>query len=184
MRAFSAPKVTFADVKNQRESLMLLARQTQRSTTNYEIAVASRAITNDCASRDDECELQAIFDAVKFGTDKVDWLRGGVKYTIENRLFDQFFAPIRTIQMCKRGACRVDCDDHAALICALCASIGFKVGLYAWGPEDADDYEHVLAVAGMPKVNPTEWVAMDTTVEDAQLGWKPPPGKFLLMKIN
>lgn len=180
----SKPRIRFADVDNQRQALQLLAQQTERSITDYEVSRAARAITADCPSRDDECELQAIFDAVKTGTSKVSWLRKGVRYVLDSRTVDQFFAPKRLIQMCKTGACAADCDDHAALICALAGSLGFKVGLYAWGPKNADDYEHVLAVAQIPKSNPQYVVAMDTTVESATLGWKPPPGKYLLVWLN
>lgn len=181
------PRVSFADVPDQKQALLMLADNTKKvweGPNSYELLVAARAITEDCEARDDECELEAIFNAVKHGTDKVDWLNKGVRYVLDARSIDQFVGPAALMNMCKRGACAGDCDDVSALICALAGSLGFKVGLYAWGPTDAEDFEHVLAVAQIPKSNPSEVVAMDTTVEDAYIGWHPPPGKYLLVWLN
>jgi hypothetical protein len=185
------PRFSLATAKNQTEALKLLAAQTRRSIVDYEISVAARAIVKEGCSgraRDDECELEAIYNAVKSGTDAVDWLQDGVHYVVDSRDVDQFFAPLRLMEMCKRGACAADCDDQAAMVCALAGSVGFRVGLYAWGQKTADDYEHVLAVAEVPKSpRPGEkpaLVALDTTVESAYVGWKPPPGKYLLIWLN
>lgn len=71
-----------------------------------------------------------------------------------------------------------NCDDHTALICALAGTIGFKVGLRAWG-EYGEDFSHVYAVAMLSKRNPTRVVGMDTTVEESTVGWEPPQGRVM-----
>lgn len=72
------------------------------------------------------------------------------------------------------------CDDHAGLICALAGSIGFRMGLRAWGPPNSDEFVHVYAVAAYPKRPPhTQIVGMDTTVDESYVGWEPPKGRVL-----
>ena len=135
-------------------------------------------IIRDCESRDDRCELQAIFEAVKFGDPKVEPLKRRFKYIADPNLADFFTAPHRSLKACVRGACGGDCDDHTALICALAASVGFRVGLRAWG-EYGEDFTHVYALAGLPKRDPSEEIGMDTTVKESYLGWQPPKGRVM-----
>jgi len=135
-------------------------------------------IIADCAARDDACEIKAIFDAVKHGTPNVEGLERGVRYVLDPRWTDHFTGPAALLQMCKRGACQEDCDGHAALLCALLGSIGFKVGLRAWGPK-GQEFEHVYAVVGYPKKGPNQVLGLDTTVPSSRVGWEPPPGNIL-----
>lgn len=136
------------------------------------------SIISDCASRDDECELEAIFNAVKHGDQRVAPLKRGFKYIADPRSTDYFTAPHRSLSACLRGACGGDCDDHTALICSLAGAIGFKVGLRAWG-EYGEDFSHVYAVAMLSKRNPTRVVGLDTTVEESSVGWEPPRGRVM-----
>lgn len=131
-----------------------------------------------CGARDDACELEAIFEAVKHGTPYVKGLAKGLKYIADPRWADHFTAPYRVLDQCARGACAEDCDGHAALIAALAGSLGFKVGLRVWG-ETHSNYVHVYAVAGLPKREPRDTVGMDTTVPDSSVGWEPPNGAVL-----
>jgi len=71
-----------------------------------------------------------------------------------------------------------NCDDHSALICALLGSLGFLVGLRAWGREKGE-FTHVYAVVAMPKISPTHLIGLDTTVEESEPGWEPPKGHVL-----
>jgi hypothetical protein len=68
-----------------------------------------------------------------------------------------------------------NCDDHAALICALLSSLGFVVGLRAWGAKKGE-YTHVYAVVALPKIQPEQFAGLDTTVEESSPGWEPPKG--------
>jgi hypothetical protein len=74
-----------------------------------------------------------------------------------------------------------NCDGHAALIAALLGSIGFMVGLRAWGPKNAQDYQHVYAVVVYPKAGGpgARVIGLDSTVEESKVGWEPPPGRIL-----
>jgi hypothetical protein len=55
------------------------------------------------------------------------------------------------------------------------------VGLRAWGPRNSQDYEHVYAVAMLPKHGgpSSRVVGLDTTVDESSVGWEPPNGRVL-----
>ena len=146
-----------------------------RSTVHPLIHTAARQITQDCANRDDECELEAVYEAVKHGTPHVPELRRGVRYVADPHWADHFTAPYRLLMQCARGACAGDCDDHAMLVAALLGSIGHPVGFRAWGPKRGE-YVHVYAIARTPKKTGEEIVGLDTTVEEAFVGWEPSRG--------
>lgn len=173
-------RLSLFEVSNQREALRQLALLTQRSTVHPDVVRAARQITAECDARDDRCELEAIYNAVKHGTSAVPGLERGVRYVADSRWADHFTAPARLLEMCRDGACGEDCDGHAALIAALAGAIGFKTGLRAYSPPNSQEYEHVYAVAMFPKRPPfSGYVALDTTVPRAKPGWEPPNGKAL-----
>lgn len=173
-------KVRVFDAANQQQALTALATLTARSIetdpTVRETAIA--IVTDRCDDRDDDCQLQAIFDAVKHGDTNIKGLARGFRYVSDPLLADYFTAPGRSLSACARGACGGDCDDHAALVAALAGVIGFDVGLRAWGPAGGD-YEHVYAVAKTPKKGLSRIVGMDTTVPSSSLGWEPPAGRTM-----
>lgn len=144
------------------------------------ITTAARQITarDVCENRDDECELEAVYEAVKHGTDRVAGLERGVRYVADPHWADHFTAPARLLTQCQNGACGGDCDDHAMLVASLLGSIGFRTGLRAWGPRSGE-YVHVYAVAKTPKKRSTEVVGLDTTVDEAYVGWEPGKGYTL-----
>lgn len=152
-----------------------------QSTQHPEVRRAALKIVRDCPDRNDECELEALYDAVKSGTKNVPGLRSGVRYVsdpdgADPEGNDYYTSPQRLLEMCVDGACGGDCDDHACLIAALAMQLGFQVGLRIWKPRDGKFFEHVYAIVGLPKLNPTHAVALDTTVEEAHAGWEPRDG--------
>lgn len=162
-------------VSSQREALVQLAQLAERSTVHPLVRETAIRIVSECQSRDDECELEAIFNAVKTGSSHVKALANGVKYVADGRWADHFTAPYRLLKQCANGACAEDCDGQASLIVALAGSLGFLVGLRAWGRSE-DNYVHVYAVAGLPKRNPAKVVGLDSTVDESYVGWEPPKG--------
>lgn len=159
----------------QRASLKALAELARAATIDPLVRNTALKIVQACRSRDDVCELEAIFRAVKDGDPAVTPLKNGFKYVADPRYSDYFTAPADSLRACLKGACGGDCDDHTSLIAGLAGSIGWKMGLRAWGPKDADGYVHVYAVAAYPKRPPFKQVyGLDTTVDDSRLGWEPP----------
>lgn len=171
-------RLSVFNVDDQREALRQLAELTQRSVIHPLVRDTAIRLTADCEARDDSCELEAIFNAVKHGDQRSIALKNGLRYVADPRWADHFTAPSRILKQCVRGACAGDCDEHAALIAALAAALGFKVGLRAWGPTP-DDFVHVYAVAAVSKRAPEEVVGLDSTVAESYVGWEPPNGSVL-----
>lgn len=169
----------FLDLPTQEASLRALAELTARSVLKPFVRNTALRIRSECANRDDMCELKAIFDALKHGNANVPPFVNGFAYVADPRLADYFTAPEDSIKNCLRGACGGDCDDHTALVAALAAAIGFKVGLRAWG-RDKRGFSHVYPVVAYPKRPPFQRIlGLDTTVDYSKVGWEPPKGNVL-----
>jgi len=165
--------------KDQQASLKLLAELAQRATVHPLVRNTALKIVRDCESREDMCELQAVFNAVKRGDAGVAPLLNGFKYVADPRYADYFESPVDALENCLRGACGSDCDGHTALIVALCGALGWKCGARAWG-RDKNGYSHVYAVVAFPKRPPfSKVVALDTTVPESKVAWEPPKGEVL-----
>lgn len=169
-----------ADVPNQRVALETIAKMIAKGCVDPTIVRAARKITSDCPSRDDLCELEAIYRAVKEGDPRVPVLAKGLRYVADPRSTDWYQGAKRMFEECKAGACAGDCDEHTILVGALCGAIGFRVGARAYGKPRTRNFQHVYCVAAVPKNGP--WPGgygghgMDTTVPEAHVGWEPAEG--------
>jgi hypothetical protein len=175
---------SIVNVKSQKAALLQMAKMIERAIPDPVIVAAARSITVEVDARDDEGELQAIFDAVKTGTTAVEGLEKGVRYVADPRDTDYYIAPVKLLQLCAAGGCASDCDEQAMLVCALAGAIGFPVGLRAYAPAKGQDFEHVYAVASYPKNDPTQVVGLDTTVPSSTVGWEPPAGYVLTAWVH
>lgn len=177
------------DVKGQGSALRTITELIAKGTKDPAVVRAARAITAHLPSRDDTAELDAIYDAVKHGTDAVPALKRGLRYVSDPRTVDWYQGAGATLRECAAGACAADCDEHTILVGALAGALGFKVGARAWGPPKAREFTHVYAVVAFPKKGP--WTdtdssvrALDTTVDEAYVGWQPPRGRVLTYWIE
>lgn len=161
---------------DQRNALLTLRGVAQPDVAHPLVRERALQIISVCGDRDDLCEIQAIFDAVKNGRPDVPGFERGVKYVADPNWADLFHAPHKIIEMLQQGINGFDCDDHTALICALLGSIGFTTGMLAYGPPGSEGFVHVLAVVKVPKRlnGKVEMVGLDTTVREAVVGWLPP----------
>lgn len=72
-----------------------------------------------------------------------------------------------------------DCDDHSVLVAALLGSIGYTWEFKTVAVNGQEDFTHVYAEIydGNGQVvtsyDPADWIAMDTTVDEAYPGWQP-----------
>lgn len=170
---------TLLDAKSQEGALKVLAELAQRATINPLIRNTTLKVIRNAGARDDEAELEAIFRAVKKGDQEVAPLVNGVKYVRDPTYADYFESPVDILNNCLRGACGSDCDGQTGLVVAMAGSIGFTMGLRAYG-EEAGSYSHVYPVAAYPKTPPfKKVVGMDTTVPRSTLGWEPPEAFIL-----
>jgi len=173
-------RFTTKTVSTQEGSLRELAKLIQAGQESPLVRATALKIVRSCESRDDQCELQAIFDAVKNGDPEVEALANAFAYRADPNTMDFFSGAERTLKMCAKGACGGDCDDHTVLVGSLAGSLGFKIGARGYGPEKNGPLIHVYAVALTPKriKNKATVVGMDTTVPESELGWQPPPGNY------
>jgi len=176
-------RVSVLEVADQKKALGKLAELVEKSTVDPLVRNAALAITADCDQRDDECEIRAIFNAVKHGDERVKGLEKGLKYMSDPRWADFFSTPARTLKQLAAGYNGEDCDGHTALVAALLGSLGFVVGLRAWG-RTKGEYDHVYSVVGFPKLRPTELLGLDTTVDESDVGWEPEEGHVLTALLD
>lgn len=176
------------DVGTQEAALEKMHGMAQRAAIHPDVVTIAKQLTRPqvCDSRDDMCELEAIFTAVKDGDPSVRALANGVRYVRDPRFADYFTSPVDMLRQCVHGACAGDCDDHALLIAALTAALGWKSGLRAYG-EDPSGFSHVYAVVAYPKLPVRKnghlvWekvLGLDTTVPRSRVGWEPPEAHVL-----
>ncbi len=120
------------------------------------------AVTRSCRARNDACELAMIYQFVK----------ENVRYTGDIAYKDTFQSGLRTLQY--HGG---DCDDHSVLCAVLAMENGFSCK-FRITSNTGQTWDHIYCLAGVPKVSPTRWVALDTTLPRGSLGTQPPRAKF------
>lgn len=169
LRGFRSSRMTI------QQRLKMLQELTAKSVQDPEMRKLALQVTQSCEARDDVCEARAIGN----------WVKRNIRYTGDvapHRLWtggpvesvDLYQAARRTVEF-KGG----DCDDAAVLNATLLILNGipakFRVtSPYKWG---SDNYTHIYTMAGLPKGNPTKWMAVDTTLPDYTLGKEYPFAK-------
>jgi hypothetical protein len=161
---------------DQKNALLQLRAVAQPDVAHPLVRERALQMVSICEARNDLCEVEAVFDAVKNGRPDVPGFERGVKYVADPNWADLFHAPHKIIEMLQQGINGFDCDDHTALVCALLGSIGFTTGMLAYGPPGSDEFIHVLAVVKLPKrlTGQVSMAGLDTTVDEATVGWLPP----------
>jgi len=127
-----------------------------------------------CEARDDMCEAEAIFD----------WVANPkhVRYTGDTGAHalspggpvepvDEFQTALRTVEY--RGG---DCDDHAVLNAALAIKNGFAAK-FRITSNTGESWDHIYTMVGVPKLSPTKWVALDTTLGTGYFNKQPKRAK-------
>lgn len=124
-------------------------------------------ITANCPARDGECEARAIDT----------WMRKNIRYT----------GDIAPVKMGRNGPVEAidlfptasfiaetggeDCDGHSIMSATLLSLNGITARLRVTSPNNVkNDWRHIYVVAGLPKENPTKWVALDSTLPNAKFG--------------
>jgi predicted transglutaminase-like cysteine proteinase len=124
-----------------------------------------------CPSRDDWCEIQAIY-----------WIvRNHLRYTSDVRDIDTYQTLRR---MWTQGI--ADCDDFTIAYITTLMSAGFRAGAKIIA-QDGQVFNHVYAVVEMPKGEVTaanrRIVPLDGTVPSAIPGWEPDKSQRKLERI-
>lgn len=169
------------NVATQEAALRILRDLIRKGSEHPYVRATALKIVRDCEGRDDECELNAIFEAVKNGDPAIKALEQGFPYRADPNSVDFFSGAARSLKMCEAGACGEDCDGHAVLVGSLAGSLGFISGARGYGTSKNGPLTHVYAVALLPKRKAKKMtvMGMDTTVAESYLGWQPPPGRYV-----
>lgn len=121
-------------------------------------------IIHKCKSRDNMCQAQAIYDAVRQHVryiGDVTPIKFPDKEGGEVEPIDYFQSARRTWEM---GA--GDCDDQVTLIASLASAVGIPARLRVTAPDKRSDWAHIYPILGFPVEGPRKWMALDTTLED------------------
>lgn len=102
--------------QDQEASLRVLGELTLRATVDPFVVAVAKKVVAECASRDDACELDAIYNAVKYGDPNVAPLRRGFKYIADPRFADYFTSPVDALRACLKGVCGGDCLPGETLV--------------------------------------------------------------------
>lgn len=119
-------------------------------------------VTRQCPARNDQCELGSIFD----------FTVRNARYTGDIAFKDTFQSALRTLQF--GGG---DCDDQSVLNAVLAMENGFQTKWRITSNTGAT-WDHIYAMAGVPKHNPHRWIALDTTLGPNKFGIEPPRAKY------
>lgn len=134
---------------------------------NPQTLYIARQVTRGCQARDALCELRAIYQ----------FIVKNVRYTGDIKGVDTFSAPLRTLQMGGE-----DCDGHAGLAAALAIANGFAAKVRITSNHGLT-WDHIYAMAGLPKGRAESWIALDTTLargrdDIRRFGQEPPKAKY------
>jgi len=131
------------------------------------------AITRSCPARDGLCEARAI-DA---------WTRKHVRYTGDvGPVKMGARGPVEGVDLFQSAARTVeygggDCDDNSVLNAVLLALNGIAAKFRITARSKRDPWSHIYTLAGLPKLAPSKWVALDTTLPGNRFGVEMPAGK-------
>jgi transglutaminase-like putative cysteine protease len=157
----------------------ILQKLVEDSIKDGEMRKLALQITSSCPARDDRCEARAVYEAVKRRVRYTGDV-APIKHTdgsIEG--VDYFQTAKRTWEI--QGG---DCDDQAVLNATLLTLNGIPARFRITAPRTKNrplagdpGWAHIYATAGIPKNNPSSWVALDTTIPGQFFGKEAPYGR-------
>ena len=130
-------------------------------------------VTSACPARDGNCEARAVYDWVRKNvryTGDVAPVKQGARGPYEG--VDLFQSAYRTVEF--GGG---DCDDHAVLAATLLTLNGISAKFRVTGRAAKAEFSHIYTMAGLPKMGPSSWVAVDSTLPGENYGHEAPHGR-------
>jgi hypothetical protein len=142
-----------------RDRVELIFGQVHKALRDPEYRRRVVKTVSHCRSRDEECELAALFSS----SDRA------IRYMPDPYGKDTYATPMATRDL---GA--GDCDDHSADEVAQTLIAGFPSGVRTIAP-DNDTMGHIYGIVAVPRDNPSRIVAMDSSMTGlgATVGWQP-----------
>lgn len=110
-----------------------------------------------CRTEDDECEIIKVWD---FVVQNIRYVHDTVNVDV--------FASLKETLLAGGG----DCDDLTIAFGTLLGHLGFTtVGRVISTKDAPNDWAHIFPLVGVPKANPSKWIALDASVHGATPGW-------------
>jgi hypothetical protein len=131
------------------------------------------AMTARCPARDGMCEVKAIGDAIFRNvryTGDIAPVKMGANGPVEG--IDLYQSAARTMEF--RGG---DCDDHAVALATMLTLNGIPAKFRITAQDKRSDFSHIYVLAGLPKLDPKRWIALDTTLPNYRPGFEMPYGR-------
>lgn len=131
-----------------------------KSVQDPEMRKIALQTTKDCPERDGKCEARAIYHFIKSHvryTGDVGPVKMGHDGPTE--AVDLYQSARRTLEI--GGG---DCDDQAILAATLLALNGMSAKLRITKPRKDAEWSHIYVTTGLPKLRPTSWLPIDTTL--------------------
>lgn len=157
--------LTTYEVRTLEDRIARIRDLTEKGKRDPQIyAFARRAVNQRCGDRwctpekNNLAEVKAMFGAI----------RNNVRYTSDIRGIDSYQKPKHTLGL--RGG---DCDDFTSISCASLESIGIPCAFKAIRLKGSPEFNHIYALAGLPRARPTRWIPFDASV-NMPVGWEAP----------
>ena len=161
-------------VKSLDERVKHIRQRARRDSLHPDVIVwTRRALSQKCGpnwcvpEKDTLAEVRALYDAI----------RANVRYTSDVRGVDTYMRPRHTL-----AARAGDCDDYSSLACAALLSVGIPCKLKVIRTRGNSTWNHIYALAGVPKHAPTRWIPFDASVPK-QAGWEAPKQMIVAERV-
>lgn len=155
----------------------ILQNLTARSVKDPKMRKLALQMTRKCKERDSNCEAKSIYS----------WIKKNIRYTGDIGPHALWAGgPVEGVDLFQSAARTAefgggDCDDHAILACTSALLNGMSCQYRVTSPRKGkkDDYTHIYAMIGQPKMRPSKYVAVDTTLPGNRYGVEAPHAKKL-----
>ncbi len=171
--------------RNDNERIFWIRKQVFESIRDPLVLWVARAMVSDCPSRDEGCELASLYSKVKNGpipipiydeakqqVVNVMQVKGGLRFVEDPLGIDNYPSAGKTLEWLSQGVNGEDCDGHSIFVCSLAMALAYMTGVVIVS-RDGRNYTHIFPVVAVPKLEPTQWISMDTSWPQADLGWWP-----------
>jgi LPXTG-motif cell wall-anchored protein len=141
------------------ERLASIQKLVHKSVQDPEMRKLALQITANCPERDGTCEARAVYDYVKRNVRYTGDI-APIKFPSgEVEGIDLYQSARRTLEF--GGG---DCDDQSILVATMLALNGITPRLRVMKEGKHEDFSHIFPLAGLPKTQPSDWIALDTTL--------------------
>jgi hypothetical protein len=180
--------------RNDDERIFWIRKQIFESIRDPLVLWVARAMVSNCPSRDEGCELASLYKKVKYGpipipiydeskrqVVRVMQVQGfdertqttyGLRFVEDPLGIDNYPSAGKTLEWLSQGVNGEDCDGHSIFVCSLAMSLSYMTGVVI-ASRDGRNYTHIFPVVAVPKLEPTQWISMDTSWPQAEMGWWP-----------